>query len=159
MIYTWIHIRVPPGGDVVVIISQSHLFSLNISIFYFFIYWRGVIFCFLAMLYTVAWSTILLDDCWIPYARRTNIGWSVLISCTLIVTSVQYFIILMSSALYPEDTSMRETHSWVLVTNPTWLRRTAPDHVDIGHLKDVSGFHQYWFHVVRLRNSVPYFRI
>ena len=42
--------------------------------------------------------------------------------CTLIVTAVQYFIILMSSALYPEDTCKEAQYSWVFVVKLLRLR-------------------------------------
>ena len=82
-VYSWSWIRVIPRGDFLKHFSLT-LFWFNISIFYFFVSWRGDVVCYLKELYTAYWRTIFLDDFWIAFVCSKNIRSSFLISCTLI---------------------------------------------------------------------------
>ena len=95
--------------------SSITLFWISISICYFLIYWNGLMVCFLKVLYSAAQRTILLHEFWIPLSQSTTIGPYVIIYCTFVGEMVCCDILLLSSALSPEETWMEATHVCMLV--------------------------------------------
>ena len=65
---------------------------------------------------------MFLEDCCLPFARRKTIGSSVLVTCTSIGATVWRDILLIYSALDPEDTWLEAAHAWVFCTKSIGLR-------------------------------------
>ena len=150
-----------PSGNVVVKYFQSWLLFLHCFRLLFIHLLEGMMLCCLTASYKEARRTIFLDDCWIPFAWRTAVVSSVLISCTLIGSTFWCAIVLVSSDLDPEETWTEATHAWVLVAKSGGLRggvdfsyKVFLSDVAGGHLKFIPHFHQYWVHVVRLE-TIP----
>ena len=88
----------------------------------FFVSWIGITDILLTLPYSVAQREIFLDDFWLPFAWRTTIGSSVLVTCTSIVATVWCDISLISSALDPENTCMEAAHAWVFIVKSGGMR-------------------------------------
>ena len=65
---------------------------------------------------------MFLDDCCAPFHQSTIIVSSVLVNFTSIGPTVCRDILLISSALYPEDNFMEAAHAWVFVVNSGGVR-------------------------------------
>ena len=63
-----------------------------------------------------------LGVCLIPFSLRKAIGSYVLIYCTLIGATVRHYILLISSALGPEDTFTETVNAWLFVVKSGGLR-------------------------------------
>ena len=82
-LYSWNLIRVHPSGHIAYIIYQSRLLFLRYTnmLFHHFLKWDdGSV--SLAVSYASDYRIRFLGDIWIPFALRTTIGYSVLISST-----------------------------------------------------------------------------
>ena len=105
------------SGFIMEVSSFSNLtfFWFIMAMNYFFISWIGMTVIFLTVSYDAAQRIMLLDDCWVPFSRRTTIGSSVLVTCNLIGATIWYDILFISSTLASEDTCMEAAHDWVFV--------------------------------------------
>ena len=65
---------------------------------------------------------MFLDNCFVPFARRTTIGLSFLVTCNSIGPTVKCDILFISSYLAQEDTFMEAAHAWVFVVKLGGLR-------------------------------------
>ena len=95
--------------------SNITLFCCSIVIYHLLIYLIGMKVILLTASCTEVQRTMLLDNFWLPFARRTTIGTLVLVSCTSICATVWHDILFISSALTPEDTWIEAAHAWVFV--------------------------------------------
>ena len=102
--------------------SNITLFCCSIIIYSLFISWIGMVIFFLTAPYAAAWMKMFLDDCWLPFARRTTIGSLVLVSCISIGTTVRHDISLIYSDLDPEGTWTEASHAWIFIFKLGGLR-------------------------------------
>ena len=77
---------------------------------------------FLTASYTAYQRIIFLDDCFIPFSRRTTMGSSVLVTCNSIGATIWSDVLFISSVLAPEDTWMEAEHTWIFVVQSLGMR-------------------------------------
>ena len=80
---------------------------------------------FLTASYAAAWIIMFLDDCCVPFARRTTIGSSVLLIFNSIGATLWHNILFIYSALSLEDTFTEVAHAWVFVVKLVGLRGSS----------------------------------
>ena len=73
--------------------------------------------CFLTALYAAAQRVIFRDGFCLPFDRRKNIVSLVLFTCNSIGVNFWHDILLIYSALAPEDTWTEAAHAWVFFSS------------------------------------------
>ena len=100
-------------------------FWFMITMHYLFIYWIGMTVIFLTASYAAAWRIMFLDDCCVPFARRTTIWSSFLLIFNSIGATLWHDLLFIYSTLSLEDTFMEAAHAWVFVVKLGGLRGSS----------------------------------